>query len=324
MKVPRITIDANCVINLFDQSSTTATSVEELRTLIRYGLENRIEVAITTRLEGDLLQDRDEARRKPLLASLRIFPVIASIGRWDASKWDEDEWADSFKGRLNEEIQRILSPGLTRDDRRYSNKINDIDHLTGHMIAGRDVFVTDDRGIVSKRDQLQQGPGVVMTPAQCVAHVDAIVARSTPRTLPTDGLNPAYHDRRISGRVSFDYSNNSSSYALGEGQHLFETQWSKAGKTSIHAYRDGASIEAVAIAKGAAAISEVRDAEAYDFSSRVRTPKLGEVVIWRNVNGLYGATQILDIKDDTRGDEVDEVVFDFVLLQGGQRDFGQG
>lgn len=30
MKVPRLTIDANCVINLFDFTSASATSVDEL------------------------------------------------------------------------------------------------------------------------------------------------------------------------------------------------------------------------------------------------------------------------------------------------------
>lgn len=322
MKVPRLTIDANCVINLFDLTSTSATSVEELRTLIRYGLENKAEIAITTRLEADLLQDPKEDRRRTLLNSLRMFPVIASIGRWDVSKWDSDEWADGPNVRLNEEIQRILSPGLSAEDRRYNNKINDIDHLTGHVLAGRDVFVTDDRGILSKRDQLRQSPGiVVMTPAQCVAHIDSIMERSKPRMLPTEGLNPAYHDRRISGRVTSNYSNNNGLYALGEGQHLFETTWSKGDESQIYVYRDGPSIEAVAIATRATSITDVRDAEAYDFSSRHRIPKTGEVVIWRNINGLYGATHIIGIKDNTRSDVDDEVTFDFVLLTGGERDF---
>lgn len=322
MKTPRITIDANCVINLFDLATTTATSVEELRTLIRYGLENKVELAITTRLEADLLRDRDEERRRRLLRSLEMFPVIGSIGRWDVSGWDGDFWPDERTGRLNEEIQRIVAPGLERTDRRYSNKVNDIDHLTGHALAGRDIFVTDDRGILGRRDQLRQGPGIlVMSPAQCLLHVDAILERSKPRTLPTDGLGPKYHDRRLTGRASFDYSNNSQRYALGEAQHLFETRWSKASNLAIHVYTDGDSIEALALAKGASSIAEIRDAEAFDYSSRTRTPRIGEVVVWRNVNGLYGATQIVSIKDDTRGDDADEVVFDFRLLPDGGRDF---
>jgi hypothetical protein len=324
LKIPRITIDANCVINLFDASNATATSVDELRSLVRYAMEGRIEIAITTRLEADLLRDRDESRRRTLLSSLSMFPVLSTVARWDVSKWDTDVWADDRTLRLNEEIQRILFPGLAEDDPRFSNKINDVDHLTGHVIDGRDIFVTDDKGILRRREQLQRGPGVVvMTPAACLAHIDGIILRSSPRTLPTDGIAPEYHSRGMRGTVTFDYTNNNHRYALGEAQHLFETRWSKASNTSIHAYTDSPSIEALALAKGATAITDVVDAEVYDFSSRVRTARLGEVVIWRNVNGLYGATQIMAITDDTRGDTTNELTFKYVILPEGGRDFSK-
>jgi hypothetical protein len=74
--------------------------------------------------------------------------------------------------------------------------------------------------------------------------------------------------------------------------------------------------------KGAGAIAEITDAAAYDFSSRSRCPAIGEIVIWLNDNGLYAATQIVDIKDDSRNDERDELVFDYVILADGGRDFG--
>jgi hypothetical protein len=321
---PRLTVDANCIINLFDLESGSATSVEELRALVRYAMEGKVEIAVTTRLEADLLRDRNEARRQPLLDTLNMFPVVSTVARWDVSRWDDDLWVDDRTARLNEEIQQILSPGLTAADPRYSNKINDIDHLTGHVIDGRDIFITDDKGILRRRDQLRNGPGIlVMTPAQALSHVDQIALRSGPRTLPTEGLSPRYHSRALRGRVTFDYTNNNHSYALGEGQHLFETKWTKASNTAIHAYSDGASIDALALARGAERISDVTDAESYDFSSRVRTPRLGEVVIWRNVNGLYGATHVLAITDDTRGAESNELTFEYVLLPDGSRDFSR-
>lgn len=322
MNRPRLTIDANCIINLFDLESGSATSVEELRALVRYAMEGKVEIAVTTRLEADLLRDRNEARRQPLLETLNMFPVISTVARWDVSKWDGDLWADDRTVRLNEEIQQILSPGLTTADPRYSNKVNDIDHLTGHVIDARDIFITDDKGILRRRDQLRNGPGIiVMTPAQALSHIDDIALRSAPRTLPTGGLSPDYHSRALRGTVTFDYTNNNRSYVLGEGQHLFETKWTKASNTAIHAYSDGSSIEALAVAKGAEAITDIVDSEAYDFSSRVRTPKLGEVVIWRNVNGLYGATRLVAITDDTRGDKTNELTFEYVLLADGGRDF---
>jgi len=322
LNVPRITFDANCVINLIDTTSETATSVEELRAIVRYAMEGKLEISITTRLEADIGRDEAAQRRNALLAALNMFPVISTIGRWDTSKWDADLWANERTVRLQEEIKQIISPGLREDDPRFSNKINDIDHLVGHVIDQRDVFVTDDKGILRRRDQLHQGPGIiVMTPAECLAHVDGIALRSRPRSLPTDGIPEAYMCREFCGTVNFDYTNNNHRFLFGEGQHLFDTMWTKASNTSIHAYSDGSTMEAVAIAKGARTISDVVDAEKYDFSSRVRTAQLGEVVVWRNVNGLYGATKVLAIKDDTRGDAVNEVTLEYVLLPGGERDF---
>jgi hypothetical protein len=324
VSVPRITIDTNCVINLFDPASSSATSVDELRTLVRYAMEGNIEIAITTRLEADVLKDKNEARRHALLGSLNIFPVISTVGRWDTSKWDEDIWVNQDIARLNEEIQQIVSPGLTRNDPRFSNKINDIDHLNGHVIDRRDIFVTDDKGILRRQEQLRRGPGIlVMTPAQCLKHVDGIVLRSTPRTLPTDGIPPKYHSRALRGVVTFDYTNNNHRYALGEAQHLFETKWTKVSKRSIHVYSDASSIHSLALAKGASSIEAITDAESFDFSSRVRTPQLGQIVVWRNVNGLYAATQVVAITDDTRGDATNEVTFEYDILIDGERDFSK-
>lgn len=178
MNVPRITLDANCVINLFDRDSLSATSVSEIQALVRYGLDGKVMIAVTTRLESDLEQDKNEARRRALIAMLNMFPVIPSIGRWDVSKWDEDRWATDESERLNKEIKNILSPGLQPGAATFTNRINDIDHLTGHVLDKRDIFVTDDKGILRKREPLK-GLGIfVMNPAQCVAHIDDIVLRS--------------------------------------------------------------------------------------------------------------------------------------------------
>jgi len=321
MSAPRITLDANCVINLFDRDSPSATSVPEIETLIRYGLDGKAAIAVTTRVQVDLEQDKNEERRRALITMLNIFPVIPSIGHWDVSKWDEDMWTTEGSARLNEEIKNILSPGLQPGAATFANRINDIDHLTGHVLDKRDIFVTDDKGILRKRDQIKGLGIVVMNPAQCVAHIDDIVLRSKPRTLPTDGILASHHSRALYGTVTFDYTNNNHVFALGEGQHLFETKWTKASNTSIHAYTDSPSIEALAIAKGALAIEAILDAEAYDFSSRVRTPQLGQVVLWRNINGLYAATRVLAITDDTRGDTTNDLTMEYSILVGGERNF---
>jgi hypothetical protein len=99
----------------------------------------------------------------------------------------------------------------------------------------------------------------------------------------------------MSGEVTFDYSNNNGRFTFGAGDMAFETAWSSAGASSIHAYNDPPSIRAVAIASDAKDIAEITDATVYDSSSRVRSPYLGETVVWQNTAGYYLATKIVAI-----------------------------
>ena len=52
-----------------------------------------------------------------------------------------------------------------------------------------------------------------------------------------------------------------------------------------------------------------------DFSSRCRTAKIGDVIIWKNTNGYLAATKILKIKDDSRGDDSDLLEFEYVIYE---------
>jgi len=117
----------------------------------------------------------------------------------------------------------------------------------------------------------------------------------------------------MSGTVTFDYSNNNGRYVLGAGDMAFETEWSGGGNTSIHAYTDPPSIRSVALALDAKEIADVTDATKYDTSSRVRTPKLGEIVIWQNTAGYYLATKVEKLKSRGHGRPVDEITFNYVI-----------
>jgi hypothetical protein len=319
MAGPKLTLDTNAMVNLFDSSSQTATSVDELAALIRYGLSGKAEISITTRIEADIMQDKDPDRRAEMLRVIDTMPVIGSIFRTDMSRLDH---ADS-SGLVAAEIQAILFPGLSTSDKRYSNKRNDIDHLTAHYINKRDIFVTDDGQILRKRDALAQSAGIqIMRPGECLQYIDGIVERTAPQTLSSPKLNPAYQARAVSGRVTFDYSNNNGNFALGEGHFLFETRWLKASDIAIHVNNYASTISGVAIAKCATDLEDVPDAASLNYSSDYRTPQIGQIVVWRSVNGLYAATKVIGIKDDSRADECDEVTFDYVILANGGTDFG--
>jgi len=60
------------------------------------------------------------------------------------------------------------------------------------------------------------------------------------------------------------------------------------------------TISGVALSKCATNLEDVRDAASLNYFSDHRTPKIGQIVVWRSVNGLYAATKVIGIKDDSR------------------------
>lgn len=130
-----------------------------------------------------------------------------------------------------------------------------------------------------------------------------------------------YANRRLKGRESFDYSNNNGLYVIGSDDLKFETKWSKASDQSIHVYNDPASIKAIALVKGLPAINQISSIKDYDFSSRSRTPQEGEIVLFENSYGNFAAVKIIDIKDCTRSDSIDELTFVYIINPDGLVDF---
>ena len=58
-----------------------------------------------------------------------------------------------------------------------------------------------------------------------------------------------------------------------------------------------------------------------DYTSRVRTPLAGQIVVFRNVAGFYAAVEVLGVKDDTRGDDSDELRFRYAIQPNGSDNF---
>lgn len=132
---------------------------------------------------------------------------------------------------------------------------------------------------------------------------------------------PPPASRATSGEVTFDYGAFNGRFVIGTGPTEFETKWSKASDTSIHLLNDPPSINGIAIAKGATAFDQIADAATYDFTSRSRTPRVGEIAVLRNLNGFYAAVQIVNVEDDTRGAAADALTFRYVIQAGGSNDF---
>jgi hypothetical protein len=133
-------------------------------------------------------------------------------------------------------------------------------------------------------------------------------------TAPLISFGPErYVSSAMSGAVTFDYSNNNGRYVLGAGDMAFETAWSRCGNTSIHAYTDPPSIRSVALALGAKEITDIVDASSYDTSSRVRTPHVGEIVVWQNTAGYYLATRVEKLQSRGHGSPSDVITFTYTI-----------
>jgi hypothetical protein len=102
---------------------------------------------------------------------------------------------------------------------------------------------------------------------------------------------------------------------------MFEIDFSKAGNSSIHLYKDPPSIRTIAQVKDISSINEIKDARQYDTSSRARTIQLNQIAVLQNNNGFFAALKVLTIKDDTRGDQNDEVTFEYKIQTNGSPDF---
>ncbi|OBX04020.1 hypothetical protein QV06_09050 [Gallibacterium genomosp. 3] len=133
--------------------------------------------------------------------------------------------------------------------------------------------------------------------------------------------SPNYASKRIKGRDSFNYSSNNGNFNIGEDDAIFTTKWSKASDTSIYLYNDPPNIDKIALAKGVYDFYEIRNPDVFDFTSRTRKLNEGEIAILVNKKGFYCLIKVVDIKDDSRNDDRDELTIEWIINPDRQKDF---
>lgn len=134
---------------------------------------------------------------------------------------------------------------------------------------------------------------------------------------------PSPRNPSFQGEASLNYSNHNGRFRIGEGHFEFETCWSKASNVSIYCYTDSPIVRAVALAPQGASLATIPSVEELDFTSRVRTAELGRFLVLQNRHGIYAALQILEIKDNTRGDKEDLLRFRYWILTDGSSRFSE-
>lgn len=114
-----------------------------------------------------------------------------------------------------------------------------------------------------------------------------------------------YHSPTMDGTVTFRYDNNDGMYTIGNGEYAFTTRWSMAGNNSIHVYG------LIGYIPGETVIPVASHLYNYDYSSKARTIKSGEIVIFQNLNHHFAAVKLGPVKSSNHGNLYDELLFDY-------------
>jgi hypothetical protein len=175
----RLTIDTTCVIDAA-QAQPRGPQVVELVDLARQG---RVGLWITEAFTVD--QETAPAdRHQRNLAWLSARPVIGRIpGPWRlgySGLEGPDGFTDDTSAAADLALREIILPEELQRGRldehdpallaRNRDKVTDVQHLTAHLMAGHDAFVTsDDHDMLSKRDAIRRRAGIlVVDPLQAV------------------------------------------------------------------------------------------------------------------------------------------------------------
>ena len=126
--------------------------------------------------------------------------------------------------------------------------------------------------------------------------------------------------KALQGEIAFDYSNHDGKFLLGEGNSEFLTRWSRGSNRSIHAYSDNTNVS-LALCAPTIGLSHIQDSSILDFSSRTRSPSIGEILILENHKARYAAVKILELKSRSHGDQLDWARMAYWILDDGSTDF---
>jgi hypothetical protein len=185
----KVTLDTNCLIDLQEEDGDIKEdrdnkerydAVKEIIDLHEQGV---IDVKVTTRVEFDQRNYRNEERKENLLNFVQEMGIIPSVFRYDISKYGSisDHSGDGYGSiesvRMEQRLKEIMFSGIEFDEfnDRTKNRIADVDHLLAHIKKERDFFITSNtKDFIKnrKREQLKSEFGVeILTPEEFVRNV---------------------------------------------------------------------------------------------------------------------------------------------------------
>ena len=151
-EVAKVTLDTN-ILQEYWKKQDKVRVVEKLLNLAENG---ELDLAITTRVSADIPHP-PLSHRINQLPELRV-QQIGAPARWNVSRWDEDYFADP-------EFSAFLDSLVYEDENEGRKKLpdwRDQDHIQGHYLAKRNVFLTWDTPLLAWAQKLKEKFGVVL------------------------------------------------------------------------------------------------------------------------------------------------------------------
>ena len=157
-----LTVDTNVIRDYTEPHRAGHEMAKQLVALHKAG---KCEIRLTTRLDVDVSSEPLKQRLESL--DFLDAPRIGTVFRVGFSALGTDMLADEEWVKKSDEIMDLLFPGADKDHARHKNRIADVDHLMGHKLSDREVFLTNDGGILDKGSELQRRLGItVVSPAE--------------------------------------------------------------------------------------------------------------------------------------------------------------
>ena len=150
--IPTATLDTNVVRELWDERENASV----VESLLKYAEHGQLDLAVTSRIEYDI-PDPPLSKRINELPQIRVR-IVASVVRVGYSRIG----VDRIGSKRFLKVESILRDQLIAERRKNPPDWRDWDHLHGHYLEKRDVFLTFERAIRSIAYELRSKLDIVV------------------------------------------------------------------------------------------------------------------------------------------------------------------
>lgn len=157
----KVTFDTTCFFDYFERNKIYIEKIE------KFSVEGIVDIVKTTRVMNDThFRAKEKGGESKIWNQIQSFPAktIGTVGRWNHSVWNSgDVWGDDEHTDLGQKIKKCIP----------SAGIEDVDHLIGHVINKRDIFITNDKHFLEKKEELKNVIGVqIMSPKEFIEFME--------------------------------------------------------------------------------------------------------------------------------------------------------